>query len=253
MLDAKLKHEFWAEGVSTAVYLSSHCPTKAVNGMTLFQAWYHVKLKVKHLWINAHVHVPKNKNEASLIWKQESVFCQKKNPPIQNPVSTPALKRVLHYLKGMMRHGICYSHKRSVECVEFSDADWAGDVNDRKSTSGDIFNNSASCWLRKSSYARMVACLLVSTMLFSNILLTGRVTCFELQWNNEGEDFEAFIGTSSTPFGFCVLEKPSSRFFLPPREFCRKKLVWITCGSSSGLSTKCSALVHHMPFSHIHY
>ena len=41
-----------------------------------------------------------------------------------------------------MTHGILYTQKVSNECVGFADADWAGDVNDRKSTSGYLFQMS---------------------------------------------------------------------------------------------------------------
>ena len=50
-----------------------------------------------------------------------------------------ALKRVFRYLRGTINLGILYSQKSSQECVGFSDADWAGDINDRKSTSGYLF------------------------------------------------------------------------------------------------------------------
>ena len=50
-----------------------------------------------------------------------------------------ALKRVFRYLRGTINLGILYSQKGLQECVGFSDADWAGDVNDRKSTSGYLF------------------------------------------------------------------------------------------------------------------
>ncbi|XP_067034756.1 uncharacterized protein [Acropora muricata] len=50
-----------------------------------------------------------------------------------------ALKRILRYLKGTVNYGILFSCNVESECVGFSDADWAGDVNDRKSTSGYLF------------------------------------------------------------------------------------------------------------------
>lgn len=43
------------------------------------------------------------------------------------------LKHVLHYLKGTPNYGILYSQKDTVECVGFSDTDWAEDINNRKS------------------------------------------------------------------------------------------------------------------------
>lgn len=50
-----------------------------------------------------------------------------------------ALKRILRYLKGTVNYGILFSCNVESDCVGFSDADWAGDVNDRKSTSGYLF------------------------------------------------------------------------------------------------------------------
>ena len=47
-----------------------------------------------------------------------------------------ALKRVLRYLKGTTNHGMLYKQERG---SGYSDAYWAGDHSDRKSTSGYIF------------------------------------------------------------------------------------------------------------------
>ena len=62
-----------------------------------------------------------------------------------------ALKRLLRYLRGTVGHGILYKQEGSKECIGFSDADWAGDVNDRKSTSGYVFmlNGGAVSWSSK--------------------------------------------------------------------------------------------------------
>ena len=71
-----------------------------------------------------------------------------------------ALKRVLRYLKGTIELGILYSQKSSGECVGYSDADWAGDINDRKSTSGYIFqiSGAAVTWRSKKQ-----GCVALST------------------------------------------------------------------------------------------
>ena len=50
-----------------------------------------------------------------------------------------AAKRVLRYLKGTANHGIAFTKSESGECLGYSDADWAGDQEDRKSTSGYLF------------------------------------------------------------------------------------------------------------------
>ncbi|XP_028107693.1 uncharacterized protein LOC114306626 [Camellia sinensis] len=45
-----------------------------------------------------------------------------------------ALVRILRYLKGTMFHGLHYSAHSSLQLHVFSDADWAGDPTDRRST-----------------------------------------------------------------------------------------------------------------------
>jgi len=50
-----------------------------------------------------------------------------------------AAKRILRYLKGTVNFGLMYNPSPSSELVGYCDADWAGDVQDRKSTSGYLF------------------------------------------------------------------------------------------------------------------
>ena len=68
-----------------------------------------------------------------------------------------ALKYVLHYLKGTMDHGILYKKGESTEFVGFSDTDWAGDINDRKSTSGYLFQMSGGAITWRSKKQECVA------------------------------------------------------------------------------------------------
>ena len=63
LLDSKLPHKFWAEALSTAAYLRNRCPTKAIDGMTPYEAWTSVKPTVKHLRVfgcDAFAHVTKD-------------------------------------------------------------------------------------------------------------------------------------------------------------------------------------------------
>ena len=63
LLDTKLSKKYWAESVSTAVYLKNCCPTKAVTGKTPYEAWFGQKPRVDHLRVfgcDAYVHVPKD-------------------------------------------------------------------------------------------------------------------------------------------------------------------------------------------------
>ena len=63
LLDAKLTKKYWAESVSTAVYLRNHCPTKALMDKTPYEAWFEQKPTVDHLRVfgcDAYVNIPKD-------------------------------------------------------------------------------------------------------------------------------------------------------------------------------------------------
>ncbi|XP_031249592.1 secreted RxLR effector protein 161-like [Pistacia vera] len=47
-----------------------------------------------------------------------------------------ACKRVLRYVKGTLNHGLLFTKKEHFPLEAYADADWASDVNDRRSTSG---------------------------------------------------------------------------------------------------------------------
>ena len=60
---ARLSHEFWAEALATAVYLRNRSPTRAVKGMTPYEAWTTEKPTVAHLRVFgsvAYAHIPKD-------------------------------------------------------------------------------------------------------------------------------------------------------------------------------------------------
>ena len=49
------------------------------------------------------------------------------------------VKRVLRYIKGTLDFGLMYRHTDNFDLQGYSDADWEGDINNRKSTSGYVF------------------------------------------------------------------------------------------------------------------
>ena len=71
-----------------------------------------------------------------------------------------AVKRILRYLKGTTHLGLLYSKDDCKDCVGYSDADWAGDIDDRKSTSGYLFQigGTAVSWRSKKQ-----VCVALST------------------------------------------------------------------------------------------
>ena len=66
LADAKLPHKFWAEALTTAVYLRNRSPTKTVERMTPFEAWNGERPKVDHLRIfgsTSYAHVAKDEQQ----------------------------------------------------------------------------------------------------------------------------------------------------------------------------------------------
>uniref|UniRef100_A0A2N9HNF3 Uncharacterized protein n=1 Tax=Fagus sylvatica TaxID=28930 RepID=A0A2N9HNF3_FAGSY len=62
-----------------------------------------------------------------------------------------AVLRILRYLKGTLFHGLHFSSQSSLTLQAYSDADWAGDPTDRRSTTGYCFllGNSLISWRSK--------------------------------------------------------------------------------------------------------
>ena len=63
-----------------------------------------------------------------------------------------AVKRLMRYLSGTLDYGLLYGYNDTI--AGFSDADWAGDCNDRKSTSGFVFmlSGAAISWNSKTKH-----------------------------------------------------------------------------------------------------
>lgn len=59
--------------------------------------------------------------------------------------------RILRYIKGTIDYGLYYSPSSDFKLVGYSDSDWGGDIDDRKSTGGFIFfmGNTAFTWSSK--------------------------------------------------------------------------------------------------------
>ncbi|KAF2318763.1 hypothetical protein GH714_010529 [Hevea brasiliensis] len=62
-----------------------------------------------------------------------------------------AARRILRYLRGTSSYGIWYSNTNNLKLCTFSDSDWAGCIDDRKSATGYAFNlgSGVICWNSK--------------------------------------------------------------------------------------------------------
>ncbi|XP_045809810.1 uncharacterized mitochondrial protein AtMg00810-like [Trifolium pratense] len=66
-------------------------------------------------------------------------------------IHVAAVKRILRYLKGTISYGLWYKKQEKDELIGWSDSDYAGDLDDRKSTSGYVFmiGSKAVSWSSK--------------------------------------------------------------------------------------------------------
>lgn len=62
-----------------------------------------------------------------------------------------AVKRIFRYIKGTINHGLLFTKSSSLALTYFSDVDWAGNPDDRRSTSGlcIFLNNNLISWSAK--------------------------------------------------------------------------------------------------------
>ena len=62
-----------------------------------------------------------------------------------------AVKRIIKYVGGTCDYGLFYSKESNLSLVGFSDSNWAGNVDDRKSTTGGCFyvGTNLVAWMSK--------------------------------------------------------------------------------------------------------
>ena len=82
-------------------------------------------------------------------------FCSK--PTMEHWKS---IKHIMRYLNGTRNYGLLYDKEKVTDFIGYSDADWAGDLDDRRSTSGYLFKLSGATvsWRSKKQ-----SCVALST------------------------------------------------------------------------------------------
>ncbi|KAK6118021.1 hypothetical protein DH2020_048236 [Rehmannia glutinosa] len=68
-----------------------------------------------------------------------------------------AVKRIFRYLKGTIQYGLFYPKNENFSLKGYSDSDYAGNIDDRKSTTSYVFTLCGSCISWKSQLQHIVA------------------------------------------------------------------------------------------------
>ena len=81
-----------------------------------------------------------------------------------------SIKHIMRYLNGTQNYGLLYDKEKVTDFIGYSDADWAGDLDDRRSTSGYLFklSGAAVSWRSKKQ-----SCVALSTAEAENIALAS--------------------------------------------------------------------------------
>lgn len=77
----------------------------------------------------------------------------------------------MRYLRGTLNFGLVYSRDGSKDCTGYSDADWAGDTDDQKSTSGYSFqiSEAAVSWRSKKQTCVALSTAEAKYMVLANV------------------------------------------------------------------------------------
>ncbi|XP_042033570.1 secreted RxLR effector protein 161-like [Salvia splendens] len=126
---------------------------------------------------------------------------------IENPTTThfKVAKRILRYLKGTIDYGLLYSATNDYMLVGYSDSDWAGDTDDRKSTSGYVFymGDTAFTWMSKKqpivTLSTREAVYVAATFNFCHAIWL-RSLLSELEWPQRSQ--QLFVWITSRPLRY---------------------------------------------------
>jgi len=91
-----------------------------------------------------------------------------------------AVQRILRYLKGTSDFGLWYPKNSTLTITAYTDADWAGSIDDRKSTSGNAFflGDCLVSWLSKKQSS-------ISLSTAEAEYIAAKYSCTQILWMKE--------------------------------------------------------------------
>jgi len=96
------------------------------------------------------IYITSTRHDLSFVVRFISIFMIA--PKVEHETTT---KRVLRYVKGTLDFGILYIRNKDPRLCGYTNSDWEGSVDDRKSTSGYVFSLSTGVvtWTNKKQHA----------------------------------------------------------------------------------------------------
>ena len=103
------------------------------------------------------------------------VYARYQANPKESHITT--LKRIIKYVKTTAEFGVWYNKDTKDVLARYSDADWAGNADDRKSTSGGCFyvGNNLVSWMRKKQNS-------ISLYTTEAEYIIASICCTQLLW-----------------------------------------------------------------------
>ena len=128
-----------------------------------------------------------------------------------------AVKRILRYLKGTADYSLCYQGN-DLQLRGYTDADWGGDLDERKSTSGFVFllNNGAISWSSKKQ-----SCIALSTMEAEFVAFSSAVQ--EAVWLKRFLDHLGITNSASSPVLVNCDSEAAIAYTKDPKFHCKTK------------------------------
>ncbi|XP_069146088.1 secreted RxLR effector protein 161-like [Solanum lycopersicum] len=104
-----------------------------------------------------------------------------------------AAKCILRYLQGTIDYGIMYKFGGNLNLIGYSDSDWAGSIDDMKSTSGYafLFGSSICSWLSKKQ--SVIAQSTAEAEYVSESKATSQSICLRRIYEDIGEKQKKWI------------------------------------------------------------
>ena len=152
-----------------------------------------------------------------------------------------AVKKILRYLKGTADYVLCYQG-RDLRLIGYTDADWGGDPDQRKSTSGYAFllNDCAISWGSKKQY-----CIALSTMEVEYVACSSAIQ--EAIWLRKFLQDMGVVKIAFDPVTLYCDSKAALAYAKDPKYHGKTKHIQIRYHFARDIITQNEVVLKHIP------